>query len=70
MKTITSTQDSSAGLTPTRHEVKLTLCEGRIEFARVDNGYPVSREAIHRFIDEWLDNMRPARNMSGQAKVL
>jgi len=69
MKTTTSTQDGNAGLTLMRHDIKITMCAGRLEFAVSDKGFSASAEALHDVLADWLDGVRAPRSVSGDAKV-
>ena len=69
MKTTTLTRDSSAGLTLTQHDIKITLCAHRLEFMRGDDSIKVSAETLHKVLDDWLDIVRTTRRVSGQAPV-
>ena len=70
MKRTTSTQGDSNGSTPTRYDIQVTICANRLEFLRTGEGASVSRQAIHRVLDDWLDHMRTTGDLSGEARLL
>ena len=69
MKTTTSTQDGNAGLTLTRHDIKITMCAGRLEFAVSDQGFSASADSLHDVLADWLDSVRATGGVSGDAKM-
>ena len=69
MKTTSLIQDSNAGLTLTRHDIKITMCAGRLEFAVSDQGFSASADSLHDVLADWLDSVRATGSLSGHAKV-
>ena len=69
MKTTSLIQDNNAGLTLTRHDIKITMCAGRLEFSVSDEGFSASAQSLHDVLADWLDSVRATGGMSGDAKV-
>jgi hypothetical protein len=69
MKTTTSTQDGNAGLTLMRHDIKITMCAGRLEFAVSDEGFSASAESLHDVLADWLDSVRAPWSVSGATEM-
>lgn len=68
-------QEESAVSTHTQSnhdpDIKITICENRLEFVKVGQVKGATREALHRLLDRWLeDEVRNTRRVSGQTEVL
>lgn len=52
-------------------DIRISICDNRLEFIKVGQVKGVTREALHRLLDRWLeDKVRDSGRVSGQTQVL
>lgn len=59
--------------TPNDHDpdIRISICQNRLEFIKVGEVKAITREALHRLLDRWLeDKVRDFGRVSGKTKVL
>lgn len=52
-------------------DIRISICDNRLKFIKVGQVKGVTREALHRLLDRWLENkVRDSGRVSGQTQVL
>lgn len=67
--------EANAVKTPTPHDhepiIKISVCKNRLEFQKAGKPSTVTREALHRLLDRWIDDkVRDSGGVPSETELL